>query len=66
MSLPPTATIHKAAELMCEQSVSSLMIIERDHLFGLVTDRDLRNRVLACGLAQVCHLPRQPLMKSMR
>ena len=50
VTVTPTTTIRAAAELMCEQSVSSVMIVERDHLFGLVTDRDLRNRVLACGL----------------
>ena len=50
VTVTPTTTIRAAAELMCEQSVSSVMIVERDHLFGLVTDRDLRNRVLACDL----------------
>ncbi len=50
VTVTPTTTIREAAALMCEQSVSSVMIVERDHLFGLVTDRDLRNRVLAAGL----------------
>ncbi len=46
----PTVTIREAAELMRAERVSSVMIVEQDHLFGLVTDRDLRNRVLATGL----------------
>ena len=48
--LPPTATIRQAALLMKEQRVSCVMLLEREHLFGLVTDRDLRNRVVAQGL----------------
>jgi CBS domain-containing protein len=48
--LPPTTPIRAAAELMQEQRVSSVLLVEREHLFGLVTDRDLRNRVLAQGL----------------
>lgn len=48
--LPPTTTIRAAAETMQQQRVSSVLLVEREHLFGLVTDRDLRNRVLAQGL----------------
>ncbi|WP_418318535.1 DUF294 nucleotidyltransferase-like domain-containing protein [Piscinibacter sakaiensis] len=50
VTLPPTATILQTARTMREQRVSSVMLIEQEHLFGLVTDRDLRNRVLAAGL----------------
>jgi len=50
VTLPPTATIRAAAELMRDQHVSSVMIVEQDHLFGIVTDRDLRNRVIAAGV----------------
>ncbi|MEO8652975.1 MAG: putative nucleotidyltransferase substrate binding domain-containing protein, partial [Ramlibacter sp.] len=38
------------ARLMRDQRASSVLLVEQDHLFGLVTDRDLRNRVLAQGL----------------
>ena len=38
------------AELMREQRVSSVLLVEQDHLFGLVADRDLRNRAIAAGL----------------
>jgi CBS domain-containing protein len=50
VQLPPTATIRAAAQAMSSQRVSSVLICEQDHLFGLITDRDLRNRVVAQGL----------------
>ncbi|MDO8904693.1 putative nucleotidyltransferase substrate binding domain-containing protein [Hydrogenophaga sp.] len=50
ISLPPQTTIRAAAQLMSEQRVSSILIVEQGLLFGLITDRDLRNRVIATGL----------------
>ncbi|MCU0929902.1 MAG: DUF294 nucleotidyltransferase-like domain-containing protein [Burkholderiaceae bacterium] len=50
VTLPPTTPIREAAQLMRDQRVSSVLLVERDHLFGLVTDRDLRNRALAAGV----------------
>jgi CBS domain-containing protein len=50
VTLPPTATIVQAAQTMRDHRVSSVLLIEQGHLFGLVTDRDLRNRALAAGL----------------
>ena len=50
VTLPPTATVLETAQTMRDQRVSSMLLIEQDHLFGLVTDRDLRNRALAAGL----------------
>lgn len=50
VTLPPTATIRDAARLMRDARASSVMLVQQDHLFGLVTDRDLRNRVLAQAL----------------
>ncbi|WP_298835307.1 DUF294 nucleotidyltransferase-like domain-containing protein [uncultured Piscinibacter sp.] len=50
VTLPPTASILETARTMREQRVSSVLLLEREHLFGLVTDRDLRNRALAAGL----------------
>lgn len=50
ITLPPNTSIRDAAQLMSTQRVSSVLIVEQDHLFGVVTDRDLRNRVLATGL----------------
>jgi CBS domain-containing protein len=50
VTLPPTASIRDAANLMQAQQVSSVMIVEQGRLLGLLTDRDLRNRVVAPGL----------------
>ncbi len=44
------ATAQEAAQLMRQYGVSSVMLIENGALSGVVTDRDLRNRVVAEGL----------------
>jgi CBS domain-containing protein len=46
----PTDSIRTAAETMAEQHVSSLLVQGRDGL-GILTDRDLRTRVLAAGMS---------------
>ena len=43
----PTASICDVARRMSEHRVSSMLITEGQRLVGIVTDRDLRNRVLA-------------------
>lgn len=48
--LPPTASIRRAAEVMSEQKISSMLVVEDGMLFGVLTDRDLRLRVIAAGL----------------
>jgi CBS domain-containing protein len=45
----PDTTVAAAARCMSEHGVSSLLVNEGDQLRGIVTDRDLRNRVLAEG-----------------
>ncbi|WP_125717142.1 DUF294 nucleotidyltransferase-like domain-containing protein [Pseudoalteromonas rubra] len=50
VTLQPQASIQEAAKVMRKHRVSSIMVIENDQLTGVVTDRDLRNRVLAEGL----------------
>jgi len=50
ITLAPDTSIRAAAELMRDLRVSSVLLVEKDHLFGLITDRDLRNRVVAQGL----------------
>jgi CBS domain-containing protein len=44
------ATVRQAARTMTEQRVSSLLV-ELDRGHGIVTDRDLRSRVLSLGLS---------------
>jgi len=46
------ATIAGAAAAMSKEGVSSILVVDEDGLAGIVTDRDLRNRVLAVGLDQ--------------
>ncbi len=46
----PATSIREVAALMATQRVSSVLLLEENLLFGLVTDRDLRNRVVAQGL----------------
>ena len=50
ITLAPETSIRDAARIMSEQRVSSVLIVEQGLLFGLITDRDLRNRVIAAGL----------------
>ncbi|WP_114312669.1 DUF294 nucleotidyltransferase-like domain-containing protein [Thermus caldifontis] len=46
--IPPSATVEEAARRMRQEGISSLLV-EGEPL-GILTDRDLRNRVLAEGL----------------
>lgn len=43
------ANIRDAARTMADEGVSSLLIMRDDRLVGILTDRDLRNRVIAAG-----------------
>ncbi|WP_423186563.1 putative nucleotidyltransferase substrate binding domain-containing protein [Alishewanella sp. d11] len=43
-------SVQQAAQLMTEKRVSSLLVEENDRLIGILTDRDLRTRVLADDL----------------
>lgn len=55
--IEPEATIQRAAARMREAKVSSVLLMRGHELLGIVTDRDLRNRVLAEGVdsAQPVH-----------
>ncbi|MBS3745664.1 MAG: CBS domain-containing protein [Wenzhouxiangellaceae bacterium] len=46
----PEASIAACARAMAESQVSCLPLVEHGELVGIITDRDLRNRVLARGL----------------
>lgn len=46
----PGVSIAEAARVMTEASVSSLLVMEGERLVGILTDRDLRRRVLAAGV----------------
>ncbi len=47
----PSLAIRAAAAIMSEQRVSALLVVDAGRLCGIVTDRDLRQRCLAEGLA---------------
>ena len=45
------ANVWQAAQLMTEQKASSLLILDQDqHLTGIITDKDIRARLVAPGL----------------
>ncbi|MCA2014077.1 DUF294 nucleotidyltransferase-like domain-containing protein [Cereibacter sphaeroides] len=50
VSLPPEASVTEAAQLMREKHVSSVAVTREDTLLGLVTTRDLTEKVLAAEL----------------
>jgi CBS domain-containing protein len=46
-ALPPTATVIEAAELMNQRHIGSVLVIERNRLVGIFTERDVLRRVVA-------------------
>lgn len=46
----PNTPLHEAAKLMQRENVSSLLIEEHGKVTGIITDRDMRNRVVANAL----------------
>src|SRR6266478_3021677 len=48
-ALDATASVMDAAELMRESDIGDVVVLEDDHLCGIVTDRDIVVRVLAEG-----------------
>jgi CBS domain-containing protein len=50
LTLPPDASVRAAARAMAEHRVGSVMVVERDALVGIVTERDCLERVLAAGV----------------
>jgi len=50
VTLPPQTPIIEAARVMRAHRISSVLLVEGGELLGLVTDRDLRDRVVAEGL----------------
>ncbi|HET6969183.1 MAG TPA: DUF294 nucleotidyltransferase-like domain-containing protein [Ornithinibacter sp.] len=50
VAVATTATAREAAVVMRDERVSSLLVMDGARLVGILTDRDLRNRVLAAGV----------------
>jgi CBS domain-containing protein len=47
----PDTTAREAAEVMTREQVSAIVVVEREQLVGILTDKDLRMRLLAVGLS---------------
>ncbi|WP_417688030.1 DUF294 nucleotidyltransferase-like domain-containing protein [Pseudidiomarina sp.] len=56
VGLPSTATIQEAAQRMRDEKISSVLVVDQGKLVGILTDRDLRNRVVAQGLDYNIHV----------
>ncbi len=59
-SIQGDATIQQAAILMTQQRISSVLVMTDNQLCGILTDRDLRSKVLAAGLP--AHTPIEQVM----
>jgi CBS domain-containing protein len=59
-SIQGDATIQQAAILMTQQRISSVLVMAENQLCGILTDRDLRSKVLAAGLP--AHTPVEQVM----
>ncbi|NHA69419.1 DUF294 nucleotidyltransferase-like domain-containing protein [Phycicoccus flavus] len=50
VTVPVTGTVREAAGVMAARGVSSILVMDGERLAGILTDRDLRSRVLAAGV----------------
>ena len=50
ISLSSETPVQDAAKLMSQSGISSVLVVDDNQLVGILTDRDLRNRVIAEGL----------------
>ena len=50
VTIPADTSIREAARLMSQENVSSVLVMNQKRLAGIVTDRDMRQRVLALGV----------------
>lgn len=50
VSIEAEASIRSAAQLMTERHISALLVTRQDQMAGILTDRDLRAKVVAAGL----------------
>jgi CBS domain-containing protein len=65
----PQVSVHEAAQLMVERGASCVLVRSDAELLGIVTDRDLRSRVLAPGRsaeAPVADVMSRPVLTARR
>ena len=51
IAISSDTSIQDAALTMAEHQVSSLLVVDNEQLLGIITDRDMRNRVVAKGMS---------------
>jgi len=49
VSINANASVHDAATKMCSERVSAILVVDDGSFCGIVTDRDIRTRVVAAG-----------------
>lgn len=50
-SLPPDATVYEAIDQMAQKGVGALLVMEGEHLIGIVSERDYARKVILKGKA---------------
>lgn len=48
-SVPPTATVYQALEVMANKEVSAILVLEGERLVGIFTERDYARKVILRG-----------------
>ena len=49
VTIAPDASVYDALELMAERNIGAACVLEADRLVGIVSERDMMNRVIAAG-----------------
>ncbi len=50
LTAPPEATVSEAARLMAQKNVGAILVLEKERLVGIFSERDVVFRVIAKGL----------------
>ena len=50
VTVPPTASVREASEMMARKQVGAVLVVEGERLLGIFSERDAVFRVIACGL----------------